>query len=271
MAGPREGTYLDRIIAWHRARAEADGRDLGLLADEAAKAIELHPPRPFTEALRRTPGVAVIAELKRRSPSKGELDPALQADVTAKEYEEGGAACLSVLTDSPHFGGSPEDLVTARQAVSIPVLRKDFTVAEADVYDARIMGADAILLIVAALSDDELERYLACASSLRMAGLVEVHDEAESARALAAGASLVGVNQRDLHSFETDPDRAVRLASLLPAGTAKVAESGISRSSQLEALTAAGFDAALIGESFVRAPDRAAAVRAFVTSQGAGA
>ena len=168
-------TYLADILAAHRARAEADGRALPDLVEQAAGTPL---PRDFVGALRGG-GLACIAEIKRRSPSKGDLDPDLQADLVAKEYVTGGAACLSVLTDVEFFGGSPADLATARQASGLPVLRKDFTVQEADVADARLMGADAVLLIAAGLSDAELTACAALAADLALAALVEVHDEEE--------------------------------------------------------------------------------------------
>ena len=155
--------------------------------------------------------LAVIAEVKRRSPSKGPLDAGLDPAAVAADYEAGGAACVSVLTDEEFFGGSPADLAAARSACGLPVLRKDFTVSRADVCDARLMGADAVLLIVAALSDDELSSFLGLAQELSLDALVEVHDEAELERALDAGAELVGVNQRDLTTFAVDPERAARL------------------------------------------------------------
>jgi indole-3-glycerol phosphate synthase len=172
-------SYLADILASHRAQARDDRRDTDELAEqveEAARIGSLPAPRDFAGAL-RGPGLSCIAEVKRRSPSKGDLDPDLQPDLVAKEYEAGGAACLSVLTDERFFGGSVLDLQTAREASGLPVLRKDFTVAEVDVIDARRMGADAVLLIAAALSDDELTRFGARAATLGLAALVEVHDE----------------------------------------------------------------------------------------------
>ena len=171
--------------------------------------------------------MAVIAEIKRRSPSAGDLAPDLDAAKLGRAYAAGGAACLSVLTDAPHFGGSAEDLRTARRASGLPVLRKDFTVSERDLYDARAMGADAVLLIVAALGDEELTSFLAVGRDLGLDCLVEVHDEVELERALAAGAELVGVNQRDLRSFTVDRARAARVGAAIPDGVVAVAESGI--------------------------------------------
>ena len=205
-------TYLADILTAHRARAAADGRALPDLVEQAGT---LPAPRDFAAALRGD-GLSCIAEIKRRSPSKGDLDPGLQADLVAKDYAAGGASCLSVLTDVDFFGGSTADLAVAREASGLPVLRKDFTVQEADVADARLMGADAVLLIAAALSDAELRACAARADALGLAALVEVHDEDELARALAAGAGLVGVNQRDLRTFHVDHERACALASRIP-------------------------------------------------------
>src|SRR6202035_4512641 len=168
-------TYLADIIAAHRARAEADGRVLPDLVEQAAATP---PPRDFMGALQGD-GLTCIAEIKRRSPSKGDLDPGLQADLVAKDYAAGGAACLSVLTDTEFFGGSPADLIAARSASGLPVLRKDFTVQEADVADARLMGADAVLLIAAALDDGVLRACATLAAQLGLAAVVEVHDAAE--------------------------------------------------------------------------------------------
>jgi indole-3-glycerol phosphate synthase len=247
-------TYLGDILTAHRARAARDDRDLERLADEAAL---LAPTRDFAVAL-RTGTLTCIAEFKRRSPSKGELNSDLQPDVVAKEYGAGGAACLSVLTDVDHFGGSVSDLQQARQASELPVLRKDFTVQEADVVDARLMGADAVLLIVAGLTNDELAQFSARAASLGLAALVEVHDEPELERALALGATLVGVNQRDLRTFEVDHDRACALAARIPADVVAVAESGISGPEDARRLAESGFDAILVGETLIRAADRGA-------------
>jgi indole-3-glycerol phosphate synthase len=220
------------------------------------------PVRGFRASLLTAEGLAVIAEIKRRSPSKGDLAPDLAAEVVAKAYEDGGAACLSVLTDREFFGGSETDLTAARTATSLPVLRKDFTVGPADVCDARLMGADAVLLIAAALTPSELHALAALARELALDALVEVHDEAELEVALAAGATLIGVNQRDLQTFEVDSARAERVAAAMPVGIVSVAESGIGGPDDARRLANAGYDAVLIGESFVRASDPAAAVAA---------
>ena len=237
--------------------AAADSRRLDDLLDRAAG---LPPPRLFADAL-AGPDLSVIAEIKRRSPSKGDLAPDLDPAALAKAYEAAGASALSVLTDSEFFGGSADDLAAARAAVGIPVLRKDFTVDERDICDARIMGADAVLLIVAALSDDELKRFHALAAELGMAALVEVHDEAEVARAVIVHADLMGVNQRDLRTFEVDGTRAAKLARTIPSGVVKVAESGIDNSDDLVRLRDAGYAAALVGEHLVTAPDPGEALR----------
>jgi indole-3-glycerol phosphate synthase len=204
--------------------------------------------------------MAVISEIKRRSPSRGELDAGLDPAVVAADYAAGGASCLSVLTDGEFFGGAVADLVAARGACGLPVLRKDFTVGPLDVCDAATMGADAVLLIVAALDDGELGVLLGLARDLGLAPLVEVHDEAELERALAAGADLVGVNQRDLRTFEVDRERALRMGERMPPGVVAVAESGIRDAADVERLAGAGYTAVLVGETLVRSADRISAV-----------
>ncbi len=207
-------------------------------------------------------GLAVIAEVKRRSPSKGDLAPDLDPVGLAAAYRQGDATCLSVLTDVEFFGAHPGDLARARDASGLPVLRKDFTVSAHDVADARILGADAVLLIAAALDDAELADFRSLALELDLDALVEVHDEAELERALAVGADLVGVNQRDLLTFEVDQQRAVRVAAAMPSGIVAVAESGVRGPDDAGALGRAGYRAVLVGESLVTAGDPAAAVRA---------
>jgi indole-3-glycerol phosphate synthase len=255
-------TYLDSILAAHRHAAAADDRPFEPLL---ARARACPPARDFRAALERASaagGLAVIAEVKRRSPSKGAIAMQLDPAELARRYERGGATCLSVLTDVEFFGGTPEDLRAARAAVALPVLRKDFTVTPIDVVDARLMGADAVLLIAAALDDAELAELHALADELGLAALVEVHDELELARAVDVGASLIGVNQRDLVTFEVDTARAVRLAPLMPAGVLRVAESGIAGPHDARPLHDAGYHAVLVGESLVRASDPSAAVQA---------
>lgn len=229
------------------------------------------PTRGFRAALERTVAggeLAVIAEIKRRSPSKGDLAAGLDPVDLARRYEQGGAACLSVLTDEEFFGGSVDDLVAARGACSLPVLRKDFTVSARDVCDARLMGADCVLLIAAALDDAELRAFVALARELGIDALVEIHDEPELDRALAAGADLVGVNQRDLVTFAVDTARALRMAPRMPAGVVRVAESGIGGAADAAALAAAGYHAVLVGEHLVTSGDAAVAVAALRTAGG---
>ena len=203
----------------------------------------------------------MISEVKRRSPSKGLLKEGLDPASLAKQYEAGGATCLSVLTDAEFFGGSAEDLAAARSVTSLPAIRKDFTVCALDIVDARRMGADAILLIVAALDDHELADFHQLANDLGLDVLVETHDEAEVERALGVGATLIGVNQRDLITFEVDTDRAVRVGSCLPEGVVRVAESGVGYPQDAKRLFDAGYDAVLVGESLVRSGDPTQAVR----------
>jgi len=254
-------TYLDQILEAHRKTARADQRSLDVLISQACATA---PCRGFGDALMAVPDgePAVIAELKRRSPSKGDLVADLDPAETATEYVVGGAACLSVLTDVDHFGGSPDDLVAARAAVTVPVLRKDFTVDARNVCDARLMGADAVLLIAAALDDAELVDFHNLAAEVGLDALVEIHDETELERAMVVGAQLVGVNQRDLMTFEVDKARAVRMAPLMPDGVVRVAESGIRGPDDARALVDAGYHALLVGESVVTSGDRVAAVRA---------
>ncbi|MDQ6616396.1 MAG: indole-3-glycerol phosphate synthase TrpC [Actinomycetota bacterium] len=263
-------TYLDRILTVHRVAAAADLRPIERLVRQAeeAPADDRRGFRAAIEADRGARGavraerVAVIAEIKRRSPSQGDLAPDLSPDVQAKAYQQGGAACLSVLTDREFFGGSSKDLVAARAATGLPALRKDFTVGPADVCDARLMGADAVLLIVTALSLPSLRQLVDLASHLGLDALVEVHDEVEVEVALAAGATLIGVNQRDLVTFEVDTGRAERLAARIPDGVIRVAESGIAGPDDARRLAGAGYHAVLVGEALVRSGDPASAVAA---------
>ena len=250
-------TYLDRILNDHRALARSDHRPLQALTAEAMK---MPPTRGFATALRAEPTLAVIAEVKRRSPSKGDLFADLDPEVVAQAYQSGGATCLSVLTDSPDFGGSAADLQAARDACTLPVLRKDFTVSERDVLDARIMGADCVLLIAAALDKSELLTFYELAISLGLDVLIEIHDEAELDIALRADASMIGVNQRDLITFRVDHDRAERMAELIPHHVVRVAESGVRDRADALRLRAAGYDAVLVGESVVTSTDPASAI-----------
>jgi indole-3-glycerol phosphate synthase len=207
-------------------------------------------------------GINVIAEVKRRSPSKGPIRLDLDAPLLAKAYERGGASAISVLTEPEHFSGSAEDLRAVRAAVELPVLRKDFVTTPYQVWESRAWGADGVLLIVAALDEARLRALLAEAGEAGLDALVEVHDAEEAAIAAAAGATLVGVNARNLATLEVDPGRFAEIRADLPAGAVVVAESGIRNRADVEVVEAAGADAVLVGESLVRSDDPAAAVAA---------
>ena len=250
-------TYLDDIVAWHRQRSQNDTRSFDELLTEAKSCV---PTRGFASSIRSTPHLAVIAEIKRRSPSKGDLNASLNPAALALQYQRGGASCLSVLTDTDHFSGSVADLQNAREATTIPVIRKDFTVDSRDICDARIMGADCVLLIAAVLTPSELSSFLEVSREVDIDALVEVHDEAELDVAMRAGATLVGVNQRDLVTFAVDQARAVRMAPLIPDHVVKVAESGVRGREDAIALRAAGYDAILVGEHLVTSPNPEAAL-----------
>jgi indole-3-glycerol phosphate synthase len=260
-----EATYLSGIVAAHREAAARDQRDPEALESQAQA---MPGTRGFKEALLQPSETGeqltkVIAEIKRRSPSKGDMALDLNPGRLAQAYEAGGGSCLSVLTDEQFFGGSVEDLRAARAACSLPVLRKDFTVARNDVADARSMGADAILLIVAALSEEELGDLLEMAARLCLDALVEVHDHEELEVALSCGANLVGVNQRNLSTFEVDTDLACSMAASIPSHVVAVAESGVKVPEQVERIAAAGFQAVLVGESLVTADDPRATLQPF--------
>jgi indole-3-glycerol phosphate synthase len=245
-------TYLDSILEHHRRLAQVETRELDPLIEQAAA---MPPARGFRQALADSPTLAVISEIKRRSPSKGDLNIGLDPALMAKQYEAGGAACLSVLTDSDFFGGSVDDLRRARAACTLPVLRKDFTVSPYDVADARLMGADCVLLIAAALRPCLLADLHALAGELGLDVLVEVHDEFELEAAVAADATMIGVNQRDLVTFQVDHARAVRIAAEIPDHVIKVAESGVRGPDDARSLRSAGYHAVLVGESLVTAGD----------------
>jgi indole-3-glycerol phosphate synthase len=254
-------TYLDEIVAWHRQRAQRDARPLDELFGEAR---QCGPTRSILPALSR-PELSVIAEVKRHSPSKGPLDDALDPVALATAYQAGGAAAISVLTDETFFHGSLEDLSTVRSAVEVPLLRKDFTVDPRDVCDARIAGADLILLICAALDDDELGELAATASELHLDVLFEVHDEAELDRVLGFDPTIVGVNQRDLRTFEVDGARARRLVQSMPPQIYAIAESGLSSIHDAALLGEVGFDGVLVGEHFVRSRHPSSSVAEFAS------
>jgi len=216
-------------------------------------------PRGFRAALAASDRVSLIAEVKRASPSAGTIREDLDAALAAREYARGGARCISVLTDRRFFGGSLDDMSFARDAVALPVLRKDFILSELQVLEARAWGADCMLLIVAALEAEALRSLLELRRELRMDALVEVHDEAELAAALEAGADLVGINNRNLRTFDVDLAVSERLAATVPDGIVKVSESGIRSRTDVARLKSCGIDAVLVGEHLMRQDDLAAA------------
>jgi indole-3-glycerol phosphate synthase len=220
--------------------------------------------RDFLAALRgRTP--AVIAEIKQASPSKGVLATQFDPASIARWYQQGGAAALSVLTDERHFQGSLSDLASARAAVGIPVLRKDFTIDAYHVHQAAAHSADAILLIAAILSERQMRDFRELAEHYRMAALVEVHDEEELKPAIASGARIIGVNNRNLHTFEVSLETSLDLADQIPSGVTRIAESGIHSSADIERLRSAGYQAFLVGEHLMKSGDPVAALRALLS------
>jgi indole-3-glycerol phosphate synthase len=254
-------TILDEIIASTRAEL-AERRRRVPVEDLAAVSV---PARAgLREALAR-PGLALIAEFKRRSPSAGEIRAGSSPSEIARAYERGGAAAMSVLTDGPYFGGSLADLREAAGACALPLLRKDFILEEYQLHEARAAGASAVLLIVAALDQERLGSLLGAAHELGLDALVEVHDAPELARAAAAGAQLIGVNNRDLRDFSVDAQRTFALLAQMPQGALVVAESGISDARMLARLEAAGVAGALVGERLMRAASPERALRELLT------
>jgi indole-3-glycerol phosphate synthase len=244
---------LEEIIAATRERVAAARTAADLRALTAA--AERHQPRGFRESLRRNaePGIAIVAELKKASPSKGLIRREFDVGELARELEDAGAAALSVLTDQQFFQGSLENLEIASAATQLPCLRKDFILSEFQLLEARAHRADAVLLIVAALTQTELVDLRRRAGELQLDVLCEVHDAEELQRALDAGCSTIGVNNRNLHTFEVELNTSLRLAPMMPPGVVKVAESGIESGDDIARLRQAGFDAFLVGESLMRA------------------
>lgn len=252
-------TFLETVV--ERTRADLTDRMNRVPASELEARIggDRHG-RPFSEALIRE-GISLIAEMKRASPSRGPIRPGAGVTEIVRAYQEAGARAVSVLTEPEWFGGSLDDLVEARGACDLPLLRKDFVVDEYQLLEARAAGADAVLLIVAALEPDRLAALIHAASGLGMDALVEVHDEDEVSVAVDAGAEVIGVNNRDLHSLEVDPETTYRLLEDVPAGTVVVAESGITDREHVRELERSGVDAILVGEALMRADDPRDAVR----------
>ena len=254
-------TILDEIGTYKREEiAAAKSRVPQAEIDKRARAADA--PRGFLAALKKARNegrYGLIAEIKKASPSKGLIRADFDPPRLARAYEEGGAVCLSVLTDTPSFQGSPDYLVQARAATKLPVLRKDFMLEPYQVAEARAWGADCILIIMAMVDDATSRTLLDSARSWKMDALVEVHDEAELGRALALGADMIGINNRDLKTFVTDLNVTLRLAPRIPEGILVVAESGLGKSEDLKQLADAGVSTFLIGESLMREADVAAA------------
>jgi indole-3-glycerol phosphate synthase len=260
-------SILERIAAYKRDEVAAakKARPLKALMADAADASA---PRGFRAALERAKAAkqpGLIAEIKKASPSKGVIRADFDPEIIARDYERGGASCLSVLTDTPSFQGAPDDLMVARQATHLPVLRKDFMLEPYQVVQSRALGADCILVIMAMLTDAMATKLIETAQEWGMDTLIEVHDEDELKCALALDAELIGINNRDLTTFATDIGTAIRLKPLIPAGQHVVAESGLSTPEDLMRLAAAGITSYLIGESLMRADDVEAATHALLS------
>jgi indole-3-glycerol phosphate synthase len=250
---PDSGTpsILERILG--DKRVEVERRKTALpLDDLLARNSRNRPTLDFREAILRS-GLTLIAEFKRASPSKGDIFPDADPATVVRGYETGGARAISVLTDEKYFGGSDTDLQAVRQAVDLPVLRKDFVVDSYQIHEARYIGADAVLLIVAALTDTELTGLLTVAQDVGVSALVETHSEQEVDRAVEAGADIIGINNRNLHTFETTIETTIQLRDRVPDGTAVVSESGIFTREDTRHLEQVGVDAILVGEALMRA------------------
>jgi indole-3-glycerol phosphate synthase len=255
-------SFLERVTAARRADAQRR-RNHGALDLAKKAAAAAGAPRDFAAAL-AAPGLSLIGEVKRASPSAGTIAGNADPVALARAYERGGAAAVSVLTEPDHFRGSIDDLRAVRDAVSLPALRKDFLCDALHVWEARAAGADAVLLIVAALEQTELVALLDLSETLGMAALVEAHTADEVDRALRAGARIVGLNTRDLQTLEVDVGVVKELRPLVPASALVVAESGIASRADVEAVESLDVDAVLVGEALMRAPDPAAAVRSLL-------
>jgi len=264
--GPREQTrevdILSRLVL--EARQDLQRRRHLVGSDQFERSVAAYTPKDFAGALRR-PGLAVIAEMKQRTPTMGVLSERYSPADLALAYREGGAAALSVLTHMASFGGRPEHVQAAREATDLPILRKDFITDPFEIAEARASGADAVLLIVAALERSQLADLLSVARSRGLAALVEVHDEREASAALESGAVIVGVNHRDLRTFDIDLSLTGRLRKEIPDRVILVAESGIHSADDARRLHEAGADAILVGEELMRSPDPAARIRELTT------
>ncbi len=253
---------LKRICADKRREISAIGKSDRL--DIEKHASDAAAPRRFAEAIEHSPGIAVIAEVKKASPSAGIISPDFDPASLAEAYSRGGARCISVLTDEKYFSGSIEYLRTVRDTVDLPILRKDFILDEIQVTQSRAFGADCVLLIVSALDDGTLKNLLDCARHWGLDALVEVHSSIEMQRAAACGATMIGINNRNLHTFEVDIAITERLAAEAPGHAVLVSESGIRGRADIKRLAGSGIDAVLIGESLMRACDTERSLRSLV-------
>jgi indole-3-glycerol phosphate synthase len=250
---------LDDIVEKRRIQLAREISKIGReemkrLALEAAAASTDRTAKSFAKAL-AAEGLSVIAEVKKASPSKGLIQPDFHPAETAAAYERSGASAISVLTEEAYFQGGSDYLRQVREAVALPILRKDFIFDDYQIYEAKVIGADAVLLIVAILGDEEIRSFMALAASLGLDALVEVHDEAEMAHAIACGATLIGINNRDLKTFNVELSTTHRLLPMVPAGTLAISESGIRDARDMETVKAWGADAVLIGETLMRSTD----------------
>jgi len=254
---------LSQIVAKKKERV-ATAKACLSLRELKIRLADAKPLRPFGERLEQ-PGISVIGEVKRASPSKGSLGLSVAVEILAKQYEMGGAHAVSVLTEEDYFLGSVTDLQTVRTAVGLPVLRKDFVLTEYQLYESRYLNADAVLLIVRLLTRNQLQEYLCICRELQLGVLVEAHNSKEAEQALLAGAKILGINNRDLASFKTDLGHTLALAEMIPDDVILVSESGIQTASEVAMLKAVGVDAILVGETLVRSDDAVAKIRELLT------
>jgi indole-3-glycerol phosphate synthase len=260
-------TFLDKIITAKRegVSRQLRGNDIDVMREMAKRRRKSTKAHRFRDALSRSDRTNIVAEIKRASPSKGAINDRINVDSIAKDYASGGAAAISVLTEPDYFKGSLEDMRDVRAAVGLPILRKDFIVDEFQIYESAAFGADAILLIVAALTDDELERLLLVArEELHMDAIVEAHTPDELTRGEFVGADIIGVNNRDLYSLDVSLDTSRELIKLRPPEVLMIAESGITNRDELDELRGLGYDGFLIGESLMRATDTVGKLRELI-------
>jgi indole-3-glycerol phosphate synthase len=259
---------LNQIVDVKRGRVEAAQRNASIekLREDAATLRQLKQPHALVAALNSSAGVNVIAEFKRKSPSRGEIRSNVNPATMARFYENGGARAISVLTEEDYFAGSADDLGAVRAATTLPILRKDFIFTDYQIYESAAMGADAVLLIASVLDGEQLEKLRQLAEDeLNMDALVEVHDEAEMQRAINAGGKLIGVNNRDLRTFKVSIETSLKLAAIAPKNTTLVSESGLNNRADLKQLSELGYRGFLIGESLMRSENPEFALRALTS------